>query len=185
MTSLAVCPSGASSDAIHCETKAPRRNGRLSVVLTSSALIWAPRASRRVQTTLTIMNRVNQAAPRCEPKNRDERPCSVGDSRHRMTVKAATASRHRTAKRSSTKPRAGQLPMTGMWKVGENSAPNPSTIVSTRTRKPQNTARCASPGAVHVSSFRCPATSTTSARAMSPVLPTRPGSTGWPEAPTR
>ena len=76
MTSLAVCPSGASREAIHCETKAPRRNGMLSVVLTSSALIWAPRASRSVHTTLTIMKRVNQAAPRCEPKNREDRPSS-------------------------------------------------------------------------------------------------------------
>ena len=100
-------------------------------------------------------------------------------------MNAATARRQRTAKRSSTKPRAGQLPMTGMWKVGENSAPNPSTIVSTRTTKPQKTAKCASPGAVQRSSFRCPATSTTSARAMSPVFPTRPGSTGWAEAPMR
>ena len=155
------------------------------MVLTSWALIWAPRASMRVHTTLTIMNRVNQAAPRCEPKNRDERPCSLGDSRSRITVKAATASRQRTAKRSSTKPSAGQLPMTGMSKVGENSAPYPSMMVRTRTRNPQKTARWASPGAVQRSSFRCPATSTTSARAMSPVLPTRPGSTGWAEAPTR
>ena len=37
--------------------------------------------------------------------------------------------------------------------------------------KPQKTATCASPGAVHCSSFRWPATSTTSARAMSPVFP--------------
>ena len=123
MTSLAVSPSGASREAIHCETKAPRRKGRLSVELTSCALIWAPRASMRVQTTLTIMNSVNQAAPRCEPKKRDERPCSLGDSRRRMTVNAATASRQKTAKRSSRKPSAGQLPMTGMANVGENSAP--------------------------------------------------------------
>ena len=185
MTSLAVCPSGASSEAIHCETNAPCRNGRASVPLTSSALIWAPRASISVHTTLTIMKRVNQAAPRCDPKKRDDRPCSLGDSRSRMTVNAATASRQSTAKRSSTKPRAGQFPITGMWKVGVNSAPKPSTIVSTRTTNPQKTAACASPGAVQRSSFRWPATSTTSARAMSPLLPSRPGSTGCAEAPTR
>ena len=154
MTSFAVWPSGSRREANHCETNAPRRKGRLSVVLTSWALICAPRASISVHTTLTIMNRVNQAAPRWEPKNRDARPCSLGDSRSRMTVNAATATRQRTAKRSSTKPSAGQLPMTGMWKVGEKSAPKPSMMVRTRTVKPQKTATCASPGAVHRNSFR-------------------------------
>ena len=76
--------------------------------------------------------------------------------------------------------------MTGMWKVGGNSAPNPSMMVRTRTTNPQKTASVRQARARSTaSSLRWPATSTTSARAMSPVLPTRPGSTGWAEAPMR
>ncbi len=74
MTSFVSRPSGSSSEATHWETKAPRRKRMCVVVLTSCALICAPRVSRSVHTTLAIMKRVNHAAPRWDPKNREPRP---------------------------------------------------------------------------------------------------------------
>ena len=152
---------------------------------TSWALIDAPRKASRVHTTLKIMKRTNQAGPRWEPKNLDRRPRFFGASLIRMTTKMAKASTHMIAKRSSTKPNHGQLPTTGIWKLGQTSAPKASTTVNSRTMKPQNTMKCATPGTVHRSSLRCPATSASSARTAAPVSLVRPGSTGCPVLPSR
>ena len=48
--------------------------------------------------------------------------------------------------RSSRKPSQGRVPISGRWKSRWNSAPYPSTIVSTRTRNPQKASTCADPG---------------------------------------
>ncbi len=56
-------------------------------------------------------------------------------------------------KRSSRNPSQAWVPMSGMWKSRWNSAPKPSTIVAPRMRKPQNTAKCAMPGTLHLSSL--------------------------------
>ena len=70
------------------------------------------------------MNSTSQAAPVCEPKNRDVRPSRCGElARTRMTAKTTSATSTATAKKSSRKPSHGQWPMIGMWKSRSNSAP--------------------------------------------------------------
>ncbi len=78
--------------------------------------------------------------------------------------------------------------MPGIANVRLNRSPYDSMIVRIRMMKPQNVAKCAIPGTVHFSSFRCPNTSTTwdrtSPAGFSRTIASRSGA-GWPLAASR
>ena len=64
--------------------------------------------------TLTIIARITQAPPRCEPLNRDFRPSLCGLLRSRIIANVARPTRHITAMKSWANPSASQCPTTGM-----------------------------------------------------------------------
>ncbi len=69
------------------------------------------------------MPSTTQAAPVCEPENRDLRPSLCGLLRSRITAKVMMPASTPTANRSSMKPMTAQWPMPGMAKVRENRSP--------------------------------------------------------------
>ena len=134
------------------------------------------------------MASTSQAAPRCEPSNRDLRPSRFGSCRSRITANVTRPISTPTATRSSRKPTNAQCPMTGIANVRLNRAPYASIRVRNRMTKPQKTRKCAAPGTDQRSSLRCPKTS------VSCVSAPRPGCSrsaairsgaGWPALASR
>ncbi len=95
--------------------------------------------------------------------------------------KVISATRTAQAKKSSTKPTQSQVPMPGMWKYLSKRSPYASMMVSNRMVKPHMVKKWASPGTVHCSSLRCPATSVTSASALRLMGPRVREGSGLPE----
>ena len=65
----------------------------------------------------------SQAAPVCEPANRDLRPSRLGSEVSRMMANVMMPTSTATANRSSAKPIQAQVPITTMAKCSLNSAP--------------------------------------------------------------
>ena len=73
--------------------------------------------------TRKMPSSTSQAAPVCEPENRDSRPSRLGSLRTRMVANVMMPTSTPTANRSSTKPTHAQVPISGIAKCLLNSAP--------------------------------------------------------------
>ena len=69
------------------------------------------------------MNSTSQAAPVCDPENRDSRPSRFGSARSLMIANMTMPTSTATANRSSMNPIAAQCPMPGMANVLLNRSP--------------------------------------------------------------
>ena len=117
MTLFTPVPSGASQCPTIWDANAPWEYGK------SPVLICAPRYSSSVATTRNIPSNTSQAAPVCDPANRDSRPMRLGSVRSLMTVNVMMPASTATANRSSMNPMNAQWPMTGIANVGLNRSP--------------------------------------------------------------